>query len=178
MMMISPNLDNNILSAMEDCVKHDRLSSMHFLTSWAIMMHWKQVVKGNNIVLVLLLNFQNVEPLPVGTTVEGLVQSCRQRSPSATPSSTWQHCISFCHVDHAQYTWGSPALRKTVKKFKQYAGHGWITNSRYWGLLQLPACGKGGGQVNDNKYYKEDKCKDGLLTMIKYKYDGFPVCTL
>merc|ERR1719192_1063527 len=28
-----PRLDNNILPAMKDCVKHDRLSSMHFLTT-------------------------------------------------------------------------------------------------------------------------------------------------
>ena len=61
MMMISLNLNNNILSAMEDCVKHDRLSSMHFLTTWAIITHCGKVVQGN-IVLVLLLNFQSVEP--------------------------------------------------------------------------------------------------------------------
>ena len=81
-MMIGPNLDNNILSAMEDCVEHDRLSSMHFLTTWAIMMHWKQVVKGNNIVLVLLLNFQNVEPHLWGQQWKGSCKAADKDLPA------------------------------------------------------------------------------------------------
>ena len=94
-MMISPNLNNNILSAMEDCVEHDRLSSMHFLTTWAIMTHWGQVVKGN-VVLVLLLNFQNVEPHLWGQQWKGSCKAADKDLPAPLLPPPSNICVNFC----------------------------------------------------------------------------------